>query len=152
MASFKDYEATTTATINLFHGESLQVRSVSSREFTLAALPLHREITKKEKLTDDESTRYNVSLAFCMIESWTFDDELTLDNFFEMLQSPAYAPIAGEICKRIDSAGCNLDSFVKKKSIGLLSGSEATGNSTALSEKTESQDDKRSKRSKSKQV
>lgn len=115
MASFRDYEAVQTATVELFHGESLQVRSVSSPEFMIKALPLHRERATKQDLTAEDETRINLGIAFALVESWTFDDELTLENFIAMLESPSYAPIAGEICKRIDRAGCNMDSFVKKK-------------------------------------
>lgn len=147
MASFRDYEAVQTATVELFHGESLQVRSVSSPEFMVKALPLHRERATKQNMTAEDETRINLGIAFALVESWTFDDELTLENFIAMLESPSYAPIAGEICKRIDRAGCNMDSFVKKKSVDLSSGSSETGSLTGQPETAAKPDAKHSKRS-----
>lgn len=147
MASFLDYEAAQTATVELFHGESLQVRSVSSPEFMVKALPLHREKATKQDLTTEDETRINLGIIFAYIESWTFDDELTLENFIAMLESPAYAPIAGEICKRIDRAGCNMDSFVKKKSEALSNGLSEIGSLTDQPETAQKPAAKRSKRS-----
>lgn len=150
MASFRDYEAVQTATVPLFHGESLQVRPVSSPEFLIAAMPFHREKVAKGELTAEEETRYNIALTFSLVDSWTFDDDLTLENFTEMLQSPARASIAGQICKKIDAAASDIDSIVKKKSPGLSSGSGETGSLTEqLTEAKHAA--KRSKRSTSKQ-
>lgn len=122
MASFRDYEAAQTATVPLFHGESLQVRPVSSPEFLIAALPIYREKAAKDKLTSDEETKYNIGITFALVESWSFSEELTLENFTDMLQSPAYAPIAGQICKSINDVSANVDNFVKKKSPSLSNG------------------------------
>lgn len=150
MASFRDYEAVQTATVPLFHGESLQVRPVSSPEFLVAALPLYREKAAKDKLTDEEETKFNIAITFALVDSWTFDDDLTLENFTEMLQSPAYSSIAGQICKKIDAAASDIDSIVKKKSPDLSSGSGETGSLTE--QLTEAKPvAKRSKRSTSKQ-
>ena len=49
MASFKDYQATKTARVDLFHGEHLTVRQLSSAEFITAALPFHRERLELEQ-------------------------------------------------------------------------------------------------------
>lgn len=130
MASFRDYEAAQTATVPLFHGESLQVRPVSSPEFLMAALPIYREKAAKDKLTSEEETKYNIGMTFALVESWSFSEELTLENFTDMLQSPAYAPIAGQICKSINETSANIDSFVKKKSPSLSNGSSEIGSLT----------------------
>ncbi|AUM58656.1 putative tail assembly chaperone [Plesiomonas phage phiP4-7] len=150
MASFRDYVAVQTATVELFHGESLQVRSVSSPEFMFKALPLHREKATKQDMTAEDETRINLGIAFALVESWTFDDDLTLENFIAMLESPAYAPITGEICKRIDRAGCNMDSFVKKKSVDLSNGLNEIGSLTDQPETAAKPDAKRSRKSTSK--
>lgn len=147
MASFRDYEAVQTATVELFHGESLQVRSVSSPEFMIKALPIYREKAVKDKMTIDEETKYNISITFALVESWSFNEDLTLENFIDMLQSPARSAIAGQICKLINDVSANMDNFVKKKSVDLSNGSSETGSLTDQPETAQKPAAKRLKRS-----
>ena len=134
MASFKDYQAVKTARIDIFGGEYLTVRQVSSAEFLAFALPYHRERLELEaagKLTEAEESRLNLSSAFALVDGWSFDDELTLENFVEFLQCPQLSGIASSIIRQIDTAASNQDLFVKKKSLSSSTGSAENGISTS---------------------
>lgn len=134
MASFRDYQATKTAKVEIFHGEYLTVRQLSSAEFLAAALPFHRERLELEqagKFDEAAETRINLSTAFALVESWSFDDELTLDNFIELLQCDELKGIAAQVIQKIDRAASDPHSFIKKKSPSSLNGSSESGNSTA---------------------
>lgn len=134
MASFRDYQATKTARVDLFHGEHLTVRQLSSAEFLTAALPLHRERLELEqagKFDEAAETRINLSTAFALVDSWSFDDDLTLDNFIELLQCDELKGVAAQVVQKIDRAASDPDSFVKKKSPSLLTGSSESGSLTA---------------------
>ncbi len=137
MASFRDYQATKTARIDLFHGERLAVRQLSSAEFLAAALPFHRERLELEqagKFDEAAETRINLSTAFALVDSWSFDDELTLDNFIELLQCDELKGVAAQVVQKIDRAASDPDSFVKKKSPSLSTGSSENGSLTAAPE------------------
>lgn len=137
MASFRDYQATKTARVDLFHGEHLTVRQLSSAEFLAAALPFHRERLELEqagKLDEAAETRINLSTAFALVDSWSFDDELTLDNFIELLQCDELKGVAAQVVQKIDRAASDPDSFVKKKSPSLSTGSSESGSLTAAPE------------------
>ena len=70
MASFRDYQATKTARVDLFRGEHLTVRQLSSAEFLAAALPFHRERLELEqagKFDEAAETRINLSTAFALL-------------------------------------------------------------------------------------
>lgn len=130
MASFRDYQATKTARVYLFHGEHLTVRQLSSAEFLTAALPFHRERLELEqagKFDEAAETRINLSTAFALVDSWSFDDELTLDNFIELLQCDELKGVAAQVVQKIDRAASDPDSFVKKKSPSLSTGSNESG-------------------------
>lgn len=134
MASFRDYQATKTARVDLFHGEHLTVRQLSSTEFLTAALPFHRERLELEqagKFDEAAETRINLSTAFALVDSWSFDDELTLENFIELLQCDELKGVAAQVVQKIDSAASDPDSFVKKKSPSLSTGSSESGSLTA---------------------
>ena len=134
MASFKDYQATKTARVEIFHGEYLTVRQLSSAEFLAAALPFHRERLELEqsgKFDEAAETRINLSTAFALVDSWSFDDELTLDNFIELLQCDELKGVAAQVIQKIDRAASDPDSFVKKKSPSLSTGSSESGSLTA---------------------
>lgn len=134
MASFRDYQATKTARVELFHGEHLTVRQLSSAEFLAAALPFHRERLELEqagKFDEAAETHINLSTAFALVDSWSFDDELTLDNFIELLQCDELKGVAAQVVQKIDRAASDPDSFVKKKSPSLSTGSGESGSLTA---------------------
>ena len=134
MASFRDYQATKTARVELFHGEHLTVRQLSSAEFLAAALPFHRERLELEqagKFDEAAEIRINLSTAFALVDSWSFDDELTLDNFIELLQCDELKGVAAQVIQKIDRAASDPDSFVKKKSPSLSTGSSESGSLTA---------------------
>ena len=137
MASFKDYQATKTARVDLFHGEHLNVRQLSSAEFLAAALPFHRERLELEqagKFDEAAETRINLSTAFALVDSWSFDDELTLENFIELLQCDELKGVAAQVVQKIDRAASDPDNFVKKKSPSLSTGSSESGSLTAAPE------------------
>ena len=137
MASFKDYQATKTARVELFHGEHLTVRQLSSAEFLAAALPFHRERLELEqagKFDEAAETRINLSTAFALVDSWSFDDELTLDNFIELLQCDELKGVAAQVVQKIDRAASDPDSFVTKKKPSLSTGSSESGSLTAAPE------------------
>lgn len=137
MASFRDYQATKTALVELFHGEHLTVRQLSSAEFLAAALPFHRERLELEragKFDETAETRINLSTAFALVDSWSFDDELTLPNFIELLQCDELKGVAAQVVQKIDRAASDPDSFVKKKSPRLSTGSSENGSLTAAPE------------------
>ena len=138
MASFRDYQATKTAQVEIFHGEYLTVRQLSSAEFLTAALPFHRErlgLEQAGKFDEAAETRINLSTAFALVDSWSFDDELTLDNFIELLQCDELKGVAAQVVQKIDRAASDPDSFVKKKSPSLSTGSNESGSLTAAPEK-----------------
>ena len=138
MASFRDYQATKTARVELFHGEHLTGRQLSSAEFLAAALPFHRERLELEqagKFDEAAETRINLSTAFALVDSWSFDDELTLENFIELLQCDELKGVAAQVVQKIDRAASDPDSFVKKKSPSLSTGSSENGSLTAAPEK-----------------
>ena len=137
MASFRDYQATKTAKVELFHGEHLTVRQLSSTEFLSAALPFHRERLELEqagKFDEAAETRINLSTAFALVDSWSFDDELTLENFIELLQCDELKGVASQVVQKIDRAASDPDSFVKKKSPSLSTGSSESGSLTEAPE------------------
>ena len=137
MASFRDYQATKTARVELFHGEHLTVRQLSSAEFLAAALPFHRERLELEqagKFDEAAETRIKLSTAFALVDSWSFDDELTLENFIELLQCDELKGVAAQVVQKIDRAASDPDSFVKKKSPSLSTGSNESGGLTAAPE------------------
>ena len=137
MASFKDYQATKTACVDLFHGEYLTVRQLSSGEFLAAALPFHRERLELEqagKFDAEAESRINLSTAFALVDSWSFDDELTLPNFIELLNCDELKGIAVQVIQKIDRAASDPDSFVKKKSPSLSTGLNESGSLTAAPE------------------
>ena len=134
MASFRDYQATKTAQVEIFHGEYLTVRQLSSAEFMATALPFHRErveLAQAGKLDDEAETRINLSTAFALVEGWSFDDECNLENFLEFLQRDEMRGIAAQIIQKVDRASVDPDSFVKKKSPSLSTGSSESGSLTA---------------------
>ncbi|MGL4354132.1 MAG: hypothetical protein ACRCVV_14835 [Shewanella sp.] len=138
MASFKDYQATKTATVEIFHGEHLTVRQLSSAEFLAAALPLHRERIELEqagKFDEAAETRINLSTAFALVDSWSFDDDLTLDNFIELLQCDDLKGVAAQVVQNIDRTASDPDNFVKKKSPSSSTGLSESGSLTAAQEK-----------------
>ncbi len=133
MASFKDYTAAKTATLELFHGESMEIRQLTSQEFLITGLPFNRERTELAaagKLDEQAETRIRLGYAFALVESWTFDEPLTFENFLEFMQSPDIKEIAGDIARQIDNTAARPESVVKKKSPTLLAGSVESGNST----------------------
>ena len=137
MASFRDYQATKTASVDLFHGEHMTIRQLSSAEFLAAALPFHRERLELEqagKFDEAAETRINLSTAFALVDSWSFDDELTLENFIELLQCDELKGVAAQVIQKIDRAASDPDSFVKKKSPSLSTGSSESGSLTAAPE------------------
>ena len=137
MASFRDYQATKTARVELFHGEHLTVRQLSSAEFMATALPFHRErveLAQAGKLDDAAETRINLSTAFALVEGWSFDDECTLENFLEFLQRDEMRGIAAQIIQKVDRASVDPDSFVTKKKPSLSTGSSESGSLTAAPE------------------
>ena len=137
MASFRDYQATKTAKVEIFHGEYVTVRQLSSTEFLNAALPFYRErldLKQAGKFDEAAKTRINISTVFALVDGWSFDDELTLENFIECLQRDEMNGIAAQIIQKIDSAASDPDSFVKKKSQSLSTGSSESGNSTEAPE------------------
>ena len=137
MASFRDYQATKTARVELFHGEHLTVRQLSSAEFLAAALPFHRERLELEqagKFDEAAETRINLSTAFALVDSWSFDDELTLENFIELLQCDELKGVAAQVVQKIDRAASDPDSFVTKKKPSLSTGSSESGSLTAAPE------------------
>ena len=134
MASFRDYQATKTAKVEIFHGEHLTVRQLSSAEFLAAALPFHRERVELEqagKFDEAAETRINLSTAFALVDSWSFDDELTLDGFIEFLNHPDRRDAAPQVIRDIDATASDKDCFIKKKSPSSLNGSSESGSSTA---------------------
>ena len=138
MASFKDYQATKTARVEIFHGEHLTVRQLSSAEFLASALPFHRERLELEqagKFDEAAETRINLSTAFALVDSWSFDDELTLDNFIELLQCDELKGVAAQVVQKIDRAASDPDIFVKKKCPSLSTGSSENGSLTEAPEK-----------------
>lgn len=144
MASFRDYTASKTARVELFHGESLQVRQLTSTEFMMAALPFHRErleLDKAGKLTPDEDSRTNLATAFALVESWTFDEPLTLENFTELLKCPELSGIAARVIQSIDKTAGDPDAFVAKKSQPSSTGSGENGISTDQPEQKASNQD-----------
>ena len=137
MASFRDYQATKTARVEIFHGEHLTVRQLSSAEFLAAALPFHRERLELEQAGEfDEAaeTRINLSTAFALVDSWSFDDELTLDGFIEFLNHPERRDAAPQVIRDIDATASDKDCFIKKKSPSSLNGSSESGSLTAAPE------------------
>ena len=137
MASFRDYQATKTAQVEIFHGEYLTVRQLSSAEFLAAALPFYRERLELEqagKFDAEAETRINLSTAFALVEGWSFDEELTLENFIECLQRDELNGVAAQIIRNIDNTASDPDNFVKKKSPSLSTGSSESGSLTAAPE------------------
>ena len=137
MASFRDYQATKTARVEIFHGEYLTVRQLSSAEFLASALPFHRERLELEqagKFDEAAETRINLSTAFALVDSWSFDDELTLENFIELLQCDELKGVAAQVVQKIDRAASDPDSFVTKKKPSLSTGSSESGSLTAAPE------------------
>ena len=137
MASFRDYQAAKTARVELFRGEHLTVRQLSSAEFLAAALPFHRERLELEqagKLDEAAETRINLSTAFALVDSWSFDDELTLDGFIEFLNHPDRRDAAPQVIRDIDATSSDKDCFIKKKSQSLSTGSSESGSLTAAPE------------------
>lgn len=134
MASFRDYAAKKVARIDLFDGHWLDVRQVSSPEFLAVALPFHRAKLDAEKsgskLTDDEITRYNLSQVFALVDAWSFDDDLNLDNFIEFLQAPELAGITQQVIRNVDRVSADADAFVAKKPQISSAGSGDNGIST----------------------
>ncbi len=138
MASFRDYKANKTARIDLFGDEYLNVRQVSSAEFFQSALPYHRERLELEaagKLTQEEESRLNLASAFSLVDSWSFDEPLTLENFIEFLQTPELSGLAAQTIRKIDKVASDADAFVQKKSELSSTGSELSGSLTAEPEK-----------------
>ena len=134
MASFRDYQATKTARVEIFHGEYLTVRQLSSAEFLAAALPFHRERLELEqagKFDEAAETRINLSTAFALVDSCSFDDELTLDGFIEFLNHPDRRDAAPQVIRDIDATSSDKDCFIKKKSPSLSTGSSESGSLTA---------------------
>ena len=62
------------------------------------------------------------------------NDELTLDNFIELLQCDELKGVAAQVIQKIDRAASDPDSFVKKKSPSLSTGSSENGSLTAAPE------------------
>ena len=92
------------------------------------------ELAQAGKLDDAAETRINLSTAFALVDSWSFDDELTLDNFIELLQCDELKGVAAQVVQKIDRAASDPDSFVKKKSPSLSTGSSESGSLTAAPE------------------
>ena len=137
MASFRDYQATKTAKVEIFHGDYVTVRQLSSTEFINAALPFYRErldLKQAGKFDEAAETRINISTVFALVDGWSFDDELTLDNFIELLQCDELKGVAAQVVQKIDRAASDPDRFVKKKSPSLSTGSSENGNSTEAPE------------------
>ena len=89
------------------------------------------ELEQAGKFDEAAETRINLSTAFALVDSWSFDDELTLENFIELLQCDELKGVAAQVIQKIDRAASDPDSFVKKKSPSLSTGSSESGSLTA---------------------
>lgn len=144
MASFRDYQASKTARVDLFHGEYLNVRQISSESFTDKGRPYYREkldLSAAGKLDDETAQKLDYSMSFALIESWSFEDELTLDNFLAMLTCEDLCENARDTIREIDRVAADRNAFVKKKSPSSSNGLGENGSLTAQPETAESKPD-----------
>jgi hypothetical protein len=138
MASFKDYKFKKTVKLPLFAEEFLHIRQISASEFTQAAHGYHLErleLKAAGALTDEEDARLNLAMVWALVDSWSFDDELTLENFVDFLQSPDRSGMAAQWVQAIHRTADNSDSFIQKKPKPSSTGSELSGASTGKPEK-----------------
>ncbi|MGL4348976.1 MAG: hypothetical protein ACRCT2_00065 [Plesiomonas shigelloides] len=144
MASFRDYQASKTARVELFHGEYLNVRQVSSESFADKGLPYYREkldLSAAGKLDNETAQKLDYSMSFALIESWSFEDELTLDNFLAMLTCDELFENAMDTIREIDRVASDRNEFVKKKSQSSLTGLNENGSLIDQPETAESKPD-----------